>query len=251
MAEPDPDIEQLTNANVPGTARHIVFTDAVAPSGVEVQDCSEKRDGSVVGWMETDTYYISTQRPGVKVVMPKNSEAFFANLKNVQTVDAKIADTKDVQDMSWMFFGCTSLVNVDGLATWDVHKCKTFSCMFFRCKSLQNVDGLAKWKFRKFRAIHAMFEDCESLENVDGLREWDVSRIKSLDSLFYGCSSLKNVDGLANWDVRQVTNMWSAFRNCSSLENMDGLMNWRYSWDCEESYMFDGCGMEPAWYCGC
>lgn len=40
----------------------IIFTDDVAPKGVELTDLSNDFDGSVVGWLKDGVYKVSTQK---------------------------------------------------------------------------------------------------------------------------------------------------------------------------------------------
>jgi surface protein len=147
-------------------ATHIVFTDQPAPKGVRKYDVSKAQDKGVVRWKDGDTYYFSTQRPGVKVVAPEISTYLFLGLKKLETIEASMLDVSNVTDMTGMFFSCKSLKNVDGLASWDVSNVAIMYCMF---------DG------------------CRSLKNVDSLSNWDVSNVKDRDGMFYRCSNLTTV----------------------------------------------------------
>jgi surface protein len=257
--------------NFPTAAKHITFTDQPAPAGVETRDMSEAGDGGVVGWMQGDTFYVSTQRPGVKVTAPADCYHLFAYL-DVQSkfteLDVTGLDTHNVTNMCLMFYNCTSLSNIDGLADWDTSNVINIGGIFYNCKSLASLDGLASWDVSHVTSMSTMFSGCTTLENIDALANWDVSNVtnmshmfydctslQNVDSLaswnttnvtdihvmFYGCKSLSNIDGLAGWDTHNVTDMCLLFDNCSSLTNVDALANWDVSHVETAHAMFDGC----------
>jgi surface protein len=148
--------------NFHASAKHITFTDQPAPAGVETRDMSETKDKGVVGWMQGDTYYVSTQRPGVKVIAPVYSSHLFTDL-DTQSINIAMLDTSAVTDMSSLFEGCKSLASLDVLALWDTHN---VTLMF------------------------GLFHHCASLENVDALSHWDVSSVTTMTEMFYGCAAL-------------------------------------------------------------
>ena len=56
----------------------IIFTDEVAPKGVELTDLSNDFDGSVVGWLEDHgVYKVSTQVEGQKVIFNEDCSYMF------------------------------------------------------------------------------------------------------------------------------------------------------------------------------
>jgi surface protein len=175
---------------VPKNATHIVFTDQPAPKGVRKYDVSKAQDKGVVRWKDGDTYYFSTQRPGVKVVAPEISTYLFSELEKLATIEASMLDVSNVKRMDGMFLSCKSLKNVDGLASWDVSNVTSMDDMFLSCKSLENVDGLAKWDVGNVIPMKAMFCGYKSLENVDGLVSWDVGNVTTMKAMFCDCPNL-------------------------------------------------------------
>lgn len=59
------------------------------------------------------------------------------------------------------------------------------SWMFSGCSTLQNVEGLTNWNVHSVKSMHGTFESCESLENVGKLRNWDVSNVQNMSYMFY------------------------------------------------------------------
>jgi surface protein len=252
--------------NFPTAARRIIFTDQPAPAGAETQDMSEAQDGGVVGWMQGDTYFVSTQRPGMKVTAPADSSRLFSYLQT-QSIDVAMLDTSTVTNMTAMFDGCASLTDLAGLSQWDVSHATNMNGMFFYCTALTNIDGLAQWDTHNvtdmafmfegceflaepdvsgFDTSHVttmteMFRGCESLENIDALASWDVSNVETAHGMFAWCKSLTNIDGLASWDVSNVTNMGEMFSDCTALTNINALASWDTHNVTDMSFIFAFC----------
>ena len=95
------------NRHIPNSAQTIQFTDEEAPDGAVLTDVSEKKNGSVVAWMDdtSHTWYISTQQEGKKVQFNKDSSSMFYGCSDMTTLDVSHFDTSKVTDMSCMFYG--------------------------------------------------------------------------------------------------------------------------------------------------
>jgi surface protein len=202
---------------------HVVFTDQPAPKDVRKYDVSDAKDKGVVRWRDGDTYYFSTQRPGVKVVAPQHCDQLFQGCISMQSIDGSMLDVSNVQDMGWMFCHCCSLEDIDSLADWDVGQVRHMESVFYNCFALRNVDALQNWNIHNVNWMGGMFISC-SLENTDAIARWDVSNVKHMDGMFCHCESLENVDALAQWNVDQR---------------------------CTTQHMFDGCPIRttiPSWY---
>jgi surface protein len=272
------DRKVLVPSNVNGNKiRFIVFTDKVAPDGVEVEDASVAQDGGVAKWYEENTCYFSTQREGVKVAMPENCSDLFEILRNIKSIDTSMLDTSAVTDMSYMFAGCSSLSNVDGLANWDVSETTDMRWLFDHCTHLVNIDGLANWdvsnvteteemfcccdKITDFSALakwnvgwvsnmRGMFEMC-SIKDVNFAKNWDTSAAENMGNMFDSCVWLADLDGLKNWNISNVKTVSSMFSNCSSLVSVDVLNDWSLPRTARTNFMFHKCvnlTTPPVWY---
>lgn len=205
---------------------------------------------------------------GVKV-----ADAFylFENCDKLESVSGTPVFTSEADDFGYLFYGCSSLKNVDGLAGWDVSGVTYFNSTFSGCSSLQNIDGLRSWKPNKIPYLMETFSYCTNLVSIDALEGWDVSdcaafsctfqNCSSLESLaplrnwnvhlpangrmestFEGCTSLKSLDGLQNWDISNAWLLMGAFRDCTHLENIDAIQDWTFpTSDRSVSGLFDGC----------
>ena len=111
--------------------------------------------------------------------------SLFRNYKGT-SIDNLITynDTSNVNDMSYMFYGCNSLTSIPQLNTSNV---TNMSSMFYICGSLTSIPLL------------------------------DTSKVIHMSYMFYGCSKLTIVPAL---DVSNVKNFSDAFINCSSLKSI-------------------------------
>jgi surface protein len=220
--------------------KQIIFTDQPAPAGAEAQDMSVAQDGGVVGWMQGDTYFVSTQRPGVKVTAPADCGAMFSSLP-AESIDVAMLDTSKVESINLMFYDCKSLVNLKGLETWDVSNVTKMFGTFSDCTSLASLDGLAGWDTSNVTDMSYMFDGCGSLENIDPLANWDTSQVEDMRRMFRDCKSLASLDGLSHWNTSNVTNMRCLFKGCESLKTLNGLAQWDVYQVNDETHMFSYC----------
>jgi len=129
-------------------------------------------------------------------------------------------------DLSYMFYGCKSLKNIDDLKNLDIKEVKSLSHMFYDCSSLSNIQPLENWDVSNCTNFSYMFYGCSSLSDVEPIQNWNVSNCVNLENMFYGCSSLSNIKPLKSWDISNVKNFEGMFSGCKSLENIKYLHNW-------------------------
>ena len=59
-----------------------------------------------------------------------------------------------------MFCGCSSLVDVGGLGSWDTQNVTNMYGMFCGCSSLVDVGGLGSWDTQNVTNMSDMFLKC-------------------------------------------------------------------------------------------
>ena len=75
----------------------------------------------------------------------------------------KLIIKNNLNNMSYMFYGCKSLYNIEELKYLDVSKCTNFSYMFWGCYSLSDIKPLEKWDVSKCTYFGYMFDDCSRI----------------------------------------------------------------------------------------
>ena len=225
--------------HIPDLAQTIQFTDEEAPEGAVLTDVSEKKNGSVVAWMDDTSHicYISTQREGKKVQFNKDCSYMFYNNLNLTTLlGVSHFDTSKVTDMEFMFYNCSHLTALD-LSSFDTSKVTDMHAMFNYCSRLTALD-LSSFDTSKVTDMHAMFNYCSRLTALD-LSSFDTSNVTDMSFMFSGCKSLTSLN-VSNWDTSNVTTMSLMFDKCSSLTTLDAS-HFDTSKVTDMSKMFSGC----------
>ena len=114
-------------------------------------------------------------------------------------------DSSQVTNMSYMFYGCSSLTTVPDMETSQV---TIMMSMFDGCSSLTTAPAMDTSQVTNMRY---MFYDCSSLTTVPDM---DTSQVTNMSSMFYGCSSLTTVPDMHTSNASDVGRM---FYGCSSL----------------------------------
>jgi len=188
---------------------------------VEFWDVSEANDGSVMAYAvlneDGQTYTIYLQGPG-KILANENSTDLFYNFTKLVSIDGlEYLDTSNVTSMLAMFYGCSSLTNLD-LSNFDTSKVTKMMEMFGDCSSLTTLD-LSNFDTSKVTNMANMFWGCGSLTTLD-VSNFDTSKVTIMQAMFFRCSSLTTLD-LSNFNTSKVTTMVQMFGDCSSLTTLD------------------------------
>ena len=184
----------------------------------------ENRTGTVIphkdGWLkyakEITEFVID---PSFANLKQRILSYFFNDWSKLKSIDGieNLIKTDYVTDMSGMFYGCSSLTNLDlsGFKTDNVTNMKS---MFSGCSSLTNLD-VSGFKTDYVTDMSGMFYGCSSLTNLD-VSGFKTDNVTNMKSMFSGCSSLTNLD-VSGFKTGNVTNMYRMFSDCSSLTNLD------------------------------
>ena len=145
-----------------------------------------------------------------------------ALIQNIQgNVSFLACDISELTDMSYMFWGCSSLQSLD-VSNFDTSKITHMYGMFRECSSLQFLD-VSNFDTSKVISMNYMFYACSSLQSLD-VSNFDTSKVIEMNDMFSNCSSLQTLD-VSNFDTSNVTDMSSMFYACSSLQTLN-LNGW-------------------------
>ena len=145
---------------------------------------------SAPGWMLNYSKDIKTATVYDEGISPTDTGFWFAELRNMKTVD---------------------------VSKLDMSKCKSIGCMFTNCTSLEALD-LSAWDTRSLTDMGQAFQNCTSLTklNVSG---WDVSKVTNMNLAFAEDRALSSLD-LSTWDNSAATSMKDAFSMMNSLSKV-------------------------------
>ncbi|WP_137664511.1 BspA family leucine-rich repeat surface protein [Enterococcus hulanensis] len=145
-------------------------------------------------------------------------------------------NTSQVQDMTYMFSNCSKLQNLD-VSSWNTSQVQTMEFMFIECMELKELD-LSGWKTSQVQDMASMFISCNQLKELD-LSGWDTSNVQDMALMFGNCSQLQDLD-LSDWKTSQVQDMYAMFQSCSQLRKLD-LSNWETKQVQDMNFMFQEC----------
>ena len=147
----------------------------------------------------------------------------------LQTVNLEGWNPTNVNDLSFMFYGCNQLTEVD-MGGWNMPKMRTVSHLFADNNKLTSVD-LSGWNTPSLEVLDAMFNDCHALTELD-VSDIDTAKVKEFSQVFEACWNLKTITGLENWNTTSAATFTQMFSGCSALTELNlSSFNTRSAWD--------------------
>jgi surface protein len=165
-----------------------------------------------------------------------NMSFMFYECSSLTNLDVSGFKTDNVTNMSFMFYECSSLTNLD-VSGFKTDNVTSMSRMFDGCSSLTNLD-VSGFKTDNVTSMSCMFDDCSSLMNLD-VSGFKTDNVTSMSCMFYNCSSLTNLD-VSGFKTDNVTSMNCMFYNCSNLTSLD-LSGFKSNNEKDMRYMFYNC----------
>lgn len=170
-------------------------------------------------------------------VVPRTTSNWFRSMTNLQSIiGLENLNTSTTTDMSGMFFGCSSLwnLNTSKMQTGNV---RDMSGMFYGCSSLKNLD-LSSFNVNSVTSMSNMFSNCNSLTSLN-LSSFITTNVTDMGDMFFNCGSLSALD-ISGFNTSRVTDMSNMFCGCASLKALD-LSRLNTSKVADMSNMFKGC----------
>jgi len=107
----------------------------------------------------------------------------YPNLLNTKII-IKFIEKQTINDMSYMFYDCTSLIAIYNFSNFDMSKVTNMSYMFYGCSSLKYLNDFLLLKDINPENISYMFFGCRSLINLPNIKLWNLKKIKNQDLIF-------------------------------------------------------------------
>ncbi len=134
-----------------------------------------------------------------KVVAPENSNYLFStstvgkDLTNVTEIEGlSQLDTSNVTDMSYMFYGMSSVTSLD-VSSFDTSNVTTMSYMFYGMSSVTGLD-VSNFDTSNVTTMGYMFKGMGSVTSLD-LSNFDTSNVTDMTDMFFGTSLKKLILG--------------------------------------------------------
>ena len=159
----------------------------------------------------------------------------FWDCENLDVTATDIPNLSACTNMSYMFYGCTSLVNANGsISGWNTANVTNMSGMFYGATAFNQPIG--SWNTQNVFSMDQMFCGATSFNQPIG--SWNTVNVTNVSSMFAGANSF-NQD-ISGWDVSKVTNMNRMFyQNTAFNGNVNAWGN-KMKNVTNMSYMFQG-----------
>ena len=141
----------------------------------------------------------------------------FFNCSSLIEIDFTSFNSNEVKNLDSMFFGCSSLKNIN-LSSFNTSHVINMRNLFYGCSSLKKIN-LSTFKTDEVNFMSYMFYGCKSLEEID-LSSFNTIKVFDMEGMFGGCHSLKKLD-VSSFKTYIVENMSSMFKGCESLEELN------------------------------
>ena len=95
------------------------------------------------------------------------------NLLNTKII-VRLIEKQNINDMSYMFYNCTSLIAIHNFSNFDMSKVTNMSYMFCGCSSLKYLNDFLLLKDINPENISYMFFGCRALINLPNILLWNL-----------------------------------------------------------------------------
>ena len=165
--------------------------------------------------------------------------------------DASFADCNTITSTTYWFNGCSNLSSISGMSNLKTENVTEMEAMFFGCSSLVNID-LTGFNTESLQEIGAMFYGCSNLLFLD-LGSFNTTNVTVTSGMFTECSSLAAiVAGNANIPAEEYANIGNpnllVYVNEASLAPQ-GIQNVVISGTAPEIILTDAASGNNNWYC--
>ena len=147
------------------------------------------------------TKFLENNRDNIELKINGKSHKLISSfqLKRKQETNIKLIIKKKLTNLSYMFYKCGSLRNIDDLSLLNTEDVVDFSNLFYGCNNLPNINSLEKWNVSKGKNFSKTFYGCSSLESITPLQNWDCSSGENFEMMFKDCKLKKiEIEGILN-----------------------------------------------------
>lgn len=201
---------------VPANTKSVVFdSNLTVPSGVQLYDLSLENDGSIIGWLNGTTFYVTKTVEGAWYMNADSAYMFnTGNAKNVVSVDFGDIDGGLMTTMQAMFKNCSYLESVK-MANLNTANVTNMQELFYNCQRLTSLD-LSGWNTSKVTNTYYAFGSCTNLKSLN-LSGWNMAKNTNPSYMFAYCSNLGTIYA-GDWTaMANPYNSTAMFQNCDNL----------------------------------
>ena len=94
------------------------------------------------------------------------TEEYNVKSNNNNKLSIKLIGINNIIDMSYMFYGCSSLLSLPDISKWNTNNCNNISYMFCECSSLSSLPDISHWNTNNVTNMAGMFCLWSSLSSL-------------------------------------------------------------------------------------
>ena len=206
--------------------RTVTFLNTLSGAPRDAWDVSASGNNAVLAWTkpndEWDNEYDLYVGAEGGVWAGTSCSSLFADFWNLEKINFNgNFHTDNVQDMSYMFASCNSIVELD-LSGFNTANVQSMTGMFDSCEYLTRLD-LSSFDTSNTVSMAHMFERCKLLNHLD-VRHFDTSKVQDMSYMFSSCWELEELD-LSSFDMTNVEDTRSMFFNCPAGDDYQHLLH--------------------------
>ena len=159
---------------------------------------------SIIDEDEFDKYGINKEDETLTVIFKgktiEDMSYMFAGCETLIKVDFSSFNTQNVTDMKDMFSGCLNLIKID-LSSFNTQNVIDMRCMFNFCQNIIKID-LSSFNTQNVTDMRCMFNFCRSLIKID-LSSFNIKNVTNVNRILIGCETIikikrKNINKIKN-----------------------------------------------------
>lgn len=143
----------------------------------------------------------------------------------IKTLDISCFNTRNVNNMSNMFYNCEDLTSINFGNNFDTRNVKDFNSMFYNCSNLTELD-LSSFNTSNATNMRSMFYSCDKLEKLD-ISNFDTSKVTAFNEMFLECQSLKELNltsfSIGNSESIDCNLMFNAMKSIETIFVSEGF----------------------------
>ena len=121
------------------------------------------------------------------------AERYNIKSKKINKLKIKLGGINNVNNMSYMYFECSSLLSLPDISNWNTNNVNNMSGMFSYCLFLSSLPDISKWNTNNVNDMSDMFSGCSSLSSLPDISKWIINNVNNMSGMFSECSSLSSL----------------------------------------------------------
>lgn len=131
---------------------------------------------------------------------PTSTDHWFYCCPQIKSiVGLQYLNTEQVTDMSYMFYNCYALEELD-LSNFNTANVTSMFRMFYYCSALTSLD-VSGFNVAEVTVMTGMFGSCSNLTTIYCNDDWNSNTLDNSSNMFQGCTKLK---GAVAFDANKV-----------------------------------------------